>query len=92
MGGFPPENKQLIIPPIEGVPKDLRSKSVEVTFFVTAAGIVTDVHVVPTIANKDYARKFDEIMRGYTFKPARDSVGNKVAGVAHVTVTFFGKQ
>lgn len=91
MGGFPPENKQLSIPSFENVPKELRAKAVEVTFFVTAAGIVSDVTVSPAISNKGFAKKFDEVIRGFTFKPARDSLGNKVAGVAHITVTFFGK-
>ena len=87
-GGFPPETKGLILPPVEGVPKELRGKPIDVTFWVNAAGIVTDVKVSPPIANKTFAKKFDEIMRGYTFKPGRDAAGNKVAGVTTQSVTF----
>ena len=32
-GGFPPVNKQMILPPIDGVPKELRGKPVDVTFY-----------------------------------------------------------
>ena len=89
--GSPPESKQMIIPPVDGVPKELRGKTVEVTFFVTAAGLVSDVKVAPPIANNGYARKFDEVMRGYTFKPARDPAGNRIAGTTTVQVSFGGK-
>jgi outer membrane biosynthesis protein TonB len=91
LGGFPPESKQMVLPPLEGVPKELRNRSVEVTFFITAAGIVSDLKVVPAITNKDFAKKFDAIMRGYTFKPARDAAGNKIASVYPMTITFGNK-
>ena len=90
-GGFPPVNKQMIIPPTDGVPKELRGKEIEVTFYVTAAGRVSDVKVKPPIANRSFAQKFDEIMRGYTFTPGRDAAGNKVPGVVAIVITFGGK-
>ena len=91
LGGFLPESKFLSVPPIDGTPKELRGKAVEVTFYITAAGLVSDIKVAPPILNKDFARKFDVMMRGYTFKPARDAAGNKIASVYPITFTFGGK-
>ena len=90
-GGFPPDPKQLILPPIEGIPKELRGKEIGVTFYVTVTGVVSDIKVVPAIANKSFAKKFDEIMRGYTFKPAKDAAGNKVPGTFFYAITLGGK-
>lgn len=86
-GGFPPELKQMIVPPLDG-PKKLHGKTVEVTFHVTADGHVTDVSVIPPIEDRAYARKFDEVMRDYRFKPARDPNGKAIAGITTVAVTF----
>jgi TonB family protein len=86
-GGFPPEPKQMIVPGLDG-PKRLHGKSVEVTFHVAADGHVTDVSVAPPIDDRAYAKKFDEVMRDYRFKPARDPSGKAVPGVTTVTVTF----
>jgi hypothetical protein len=90
LGGFRAESKMLVVPQIDGVPKELRGKSAEATFWVSATGVVTDVKIAPPILNKDYAKKMDLAMRAYTFTPARDAKGNKIADV--VTITFsFGK-
>jgi hypothetical protein len=61
---------------------------VEVKFMISAEGVVTDVEVHPAIRNKDYAKRFDESMRAYRFKPARDESGKAVAGVYLITITF----
>lgn len=87
-GGVLAESKGLILPPLDGVPKELRGKPVDVTFYVAATGTVTDLSVAPPITNRDFAKKFDAIMRGYTFRPARDAAGNKIASVLLMTVTF----
>jgi hypothetical protein len=87
-GGFPPVGKQMILPPTEGVPKELRGVELEVVFFVTATGTVSDLRVKPEIKNKDFAKKFDTVMRGYTFVPARNAAGEKVAGTSVYTVTM----
>jgi hypothetical protein len=71
----------MILPPTEGVPKELRGLEIEVIFYVTATGTVSDVKVKPEIKNKDFAKKFDTVMRGYTFTPARNPAGEKVAGI-----------
>lgn len=88
--GTPPESRLLILPPLDDQPKSLRGKSVEVTFHVDARGRVTDLEVDPPIADRGYRRKFDESMRGYEFKPARDPDGRAVAGIYVATVTFSG--
>lgn len=90
-GGFPPIAKQLILPPIDGTPKELRNKPIEVTYTISATGAIVDIKYSPEIANRKFAKKLDEVMRGYTFSPARDSTGKKVAGIYVYTVTLGGQ-
>ncbi len=85
--GTPPETKFLIIPPMEGTPRALRGTTIEVTFQIAANGVVTSIDH-PPISDKKFQKKFDDLMMGYTFKPARDADGRAVAGVLLVTVTF----
>lgn len=89
--GRPPESRALIVPPIDNTPRALRGQQVEVTFYIDAAGAVTALQVVPPIADRGYARKFDEAMRLYRFKPARDADDRAVAGVLVMTVHFPGR-
>ena len=86
--GRPPEPRTLIIPPLDNPPRALRGDSVVVTFYIDAMGQVTDLVVSPPIADRGFARKFDEAMRSYRFRPARDAEGRIVAGVLPVTITF----
>ena len=86
-GGFPPESKQLVVPALNP-PKSLRGTSVDVTFYVAADGHVTDIEVRPPIKDRGYGKKFEETMRAYGFKPARDPSGKAVAGIITMTVTF----
>jgi hypothetical protein len=81
----------MVMPPTENVPKEVRGQVEEVTFYISATGVVTDLKVAPVIQNRGYARKFDEVMRGYTFKPARDAAGNKIASVLTMQVTIGSK-
>jgi protein TonB len=87
MGGFPPQNRTVIVPQLNA-PKKLRGKTVTVTFHVAVDGRVTDFSVVPPIEDRDYARKFDEIMRDYRFKPARDRAGKAIPGFTTIEFTF----
>ena len=80
-------NRVTILPPLDP-PKSLRGKTLEVTFQIDAAGKVLDVLVTPPIADRGFAKKFDEIMRGYDWRPARDSLGKAVAGSFAVTFSF----
>jgi protein TonB len=85
--GRPPEPRQLVIPPSD-FPKELRGRRIEVTFFVAADGRVEHIEVVPAIANGGFARKFDETMRNYRFRPARSAAGAPVSGSTTITVSF----
>ena len=86
-GGHAPEPRQLVIPPSD-FPKELRGRRIEVTFFVAADGRVEHIQVVPAIAHGGFARKFDETMRNYRFRPARSAAGAPVSGSTTITVSF----
>lgn len=85
--GTPPDNRQMMIPPIDP-PKSLKGKTVEVTFYVDALGKVTDVIVKPPIEDRGFARKFDEAIRRFGFRPARDTLGVAIAGSRVFTISF----
>ncbi len=85
--GRAPEPRQLVIPPSD-FPKELRGHRIEVTFFVAADGRVEHIQVVPAIAHGGFARKFDETMRNYRFRPARSAAGAPIAGSTTITVSF----
>jgi TonB family protein len=76
-----------VIPPSD-FPKELRGRRIEVTFFVAADGRVEHIEVVPAIAHGGFARKFDETMRNYRFRPARSAAGAPVSGSTTITVSF----
>ena len=86
-GGIPPVNRTTILPPLDP-PKSLRGKSFEVTFSIDAGGKVLDIQVNPPILDRGFARKFAEIMRGYDWRPARDSLGKAIAGSLVYTLSF----
>ena len=90
-GGSEPTPGQMIFPPMEGYPKELRGKTLDVRFTLSETGAITELKVTPPIVNKDFAKKFDLIMRGYTFRPARDSTGKKVASTYLYTFIFGNK-
>jgi TonB family protein len=69
-------------------PKSLRGRQVAVTFFVAADGRVERVAMAPGISDGDFARKFDETMRNYRFRPARSPEGASVPGSVTITVSF----
>ena len=86
-GGMDPVARQLILPPLDP-PKSLRGKTIEVTFAVEPDGRVSSVSVRPPIAERGFAKKFDEMMRSYRFFPARDSLGKAVAGSKVGTISY----
>jgi protein TonB len=85
--GMPPESRSMMVPPIDA-PKSVRGKTVDVLFTISADGRVTDLVVTPPIPDRNYAKKFDEVMRTYRFRPARDPDGNAVASTYSVQFTF----
>jgi hypothetical protein len=86
--GVPPQLKGFAIMPTEGVPKSLRGKDVALRCYVNAEGRVDRWDSDPVIADRGYRDKLDNVIAGYRFKPARDSIGLAVPGVALVTLTF----
>lgn len=85
--GIAPEPRSMMLPPIDS-PKSVRGKEVDVTFTVSAEGRVLDILVDPPITDRNFAKKFDEVMRAYGFRPARDADGKAVQGVFKITFTF----
>jgi hypothetical protein len=87
----PPELRDLAFP-FDEPPKQLRGASLSVTFWVRVDGRVDRYQVDPEIADRDYARKFDEVIRSFRFTPARAPDGSRVAGTTTVTFTLPGKR
>ena len=87
----PPELRDLAFP-FDNPPKELRGASLNVTFWVRQDGRVDRYDVQPAIADRDYARKFDEVIRAFRFTPARAPDGTRIAGTTTVTFTLPGKR
>ncbi|MDQ3138298.1 MAG: hypothetical protein M3Q93_12040, partial [Gemmatimonadota bacterium] len=87
----PPELRDLAFP-FDTPPKELRGASLAVTFWVRVDGQVERYAVEPVIGDRDYARKFDEVIRAFRFTPARAPDGRRVAGTTTVTFTLPGKR
>jgi hypothetical protein len=87
----PPELRDLAFP-FDTPPKELRGASLAVTFWVRVDGRVDRYEVAPEIVDRDYARKFDEVIRAFRFTPARAPDGTTVAGTTTVTFTLPGKR
>ncbi|HEX5386262.1 MAG TPA: energy transducer TonB [Gemmatimonadales bacterium] len=77
-----------MLPPPDA-PSSLRGTQVEVTFFVGPDGAVDRVTITPAIRDGGFARKFEETMRNYRFRPARSPAGAPVPGSTTITVSFF---
>ncbi len=86
----PPEPRELPLP-YDTPPKALRGASLMVTFWVRVDGRVERYEVEPKINDREYAKKFDEVMRAFRFTPARAPDGRSVAGVAKISFILPGK-
>jgi hypothetical protein len=86
----PPEPRELPLP-YDTPPKELRGASLRVTFWVRVDGRVERYEVEPAIKDRDYAKKFDEVMRAFRFTPARAPDGTSVAGIAKISFILPGK-
>lgn len=86
-GARPPEPRQVILPPLD-FPKVMRGRTVAVTFWVGVDGRVDKVVMEPEIPDRGFARKFEEVMRNYRFRPARSAEGESIPGTTTVSVTF----
>lgn len=77
--------------PFDPPPKELRGVSLAVTFWVRVDGKVERYTVQPEIKNRDYAKKFDEVMRAFRFTPALAPDGTRVADTTTISFTLQGK-
>ena len=89
-GARPPEPRDMAFP-FDTPPKELRGMSLSVTFWVRVDGRVERYEVEPAIKDRDYAKKFDEVMRAFRFTPARAPDGTRVAGTTKISFTLPGK-
>ncbi|MFL5512830.1 MAG: hypothetical protein ACJ8CN_10420, partial [Gemmatimonadales bacterium] len=86
----PPEPRDMAFP-FDNPPKELRGLSLNVTFWVRPDGRVERYLVEPQIKDRDYAKKFDEVMRAFRFTPARAPDGTFIPGTARISFTLPGK-
>jgi hypothetical protein len=77
--------------PFDNPPKELRGLSLNVTFWVRNDGKVERYLVEPEIKDRDYAKKFDEVMRAFRFTPARAPDGTSIPGTTRISFTLPGK-
>ena len=66
----------------------MRGLTVSVTFKVGPDGQVEDVSFSPEPPDRGFAKKLEEVMRNYRFRPARGPDGLPVAGTTKVSLTF----
>lgn len=83
----PPEPRQLILPPAD-IPKALRGVTIAVTFWVGPEGRVKEIRLSPEPADRGFAKKLEDVMRNYRFRPARGPDGLPIAGTITVELTF----
>jgi hypothetical protein len=91
-GTLRPPEPRVISPPFDAPPKELRGVSLNVTFWVRVDGRVERYEVRPEIKDREYAKKFDEVMRAFRFTPARAPDGTTVAGTTTISFTLPGKR
>jgi hypothetical protein len=77
--------------PFDTPPKELRGVSLSVTFWVQVDGKVERYTVEPEIKDREYAKKFDEVMRAFRFTPARAADGTQIPGTTRISFTLPGK-
>ena len=86
----PPEPRDMAFP-FDNPPKELRGVSLNVTFWVRVDGRVERYIVEPEIKDREYAKKFDEVMRAFRFTPAQAPDGTRVPGTTRISFTLPGK-
>jgi len=83
----PPMPRQVILPPLD-YPGSMRGKRFAVTFWVGTDGRVVKVAVEPEIPDGGFARRFEDVMRNYRFRPGRSAEGKAIPGTTTVNVSF----
>src|SRR6185436_18846979 len=86
-GGRPPEPRQLILPPFDYL-RSMKGRTIQATFFVLADGRVDNVVFAEEIPDRGYAKKLEQVLRAYRFRPARSADGAPIAGHTTVSITF----
>jgi TonB family protein len=81
----PPQLRHLAILP-DGAPDAIKGRTVRVTFFVEPDGSVRAIEVTPPLEDRGYARKVEERLESYRFRPALGPDGTPIAG--RVSITF----
>ncbi|MBW8772896.1 MAG: hypothetical protein JF590_06375, partial [Gemmatimonadetes bacterium] len=75
-------------PPMEGTPKALRGKELVITCYVGADGRLERYELAIPIDDGHFRDMLNDVITGFRFTPARDSLGRPVRGVAPVTITL----
>jgi hypothetical protein len=86
--GRPPEPRVQTAFPLDGIPRSLRGKSHTVRFYVSAAGVLDRFEVIPALPAGRYREQFEESLRQYRFRAARDSLNRAVPGIHEIQVDF----
>ena len=81
---FPPEPRQIVLPP--DAPKSIKGQEYTVHLWIDTRGWVTKIEVEPRIDDRGYRQKFRERMLQLRFYPARDASGQPVAARYVITV------
>lgn len=66
----------------------MRGRTIQVTFFVLANGRVDHVVFGEDIPDRGYAKKLEDVMRAYRFRPARSPQGLPIPGHTTVSISF----
>ena len=85
---IPPQLRNLIPPLAERPPRELRGQRINVTFWVSAEGLVDRFAIDPEIGDRGYREKFSEIMMKTRFRPARTRAGVPVPSVYEISYTL----
>lgn len=84
--GRPPELRGFPVPPTDGTPRELRGKELPVTCYVGLDGRVERFEFGIPIENRAFRARLSDVIQDFRFKPAKDSTGATVRGVALVTL------
>jgi len=84
----PPRWRQMIMPP-EHTPRELRGKTITISFSIRADGRVERVEFSPEIRDRDFANKFRDRLLAYVFIPARSAAGVPIAAEYPISYTFY---
>lgn len=84
--GRAPELRGFPVPPTDGTPRELRGKELPVTCYVGLDGRVERFEFGIPIENRAFRARLSDVIQDFRFKPAKDSTGATVRGVALVTL------